>query len=227
MVIVDNSDAGYSVIQGTFLNSTATPYWSDNNGNDAAHYTFANGTGNANQATAVAQFTPNLPATGYYPVYTWYNTATNRNTSAAYTINYAGGSFTVHVNQQLTGNGWIYLGTYYFNAGTSGNVQISNASSSTGQVIADAVRFGNGRALAYDSTKRLQSVTAAPQPSPPTQPSAPTPSPSKISPGFIGLTLRADGPPPTRASPPARSTRARLPMTTRSTSARPIAGRRT
>jgi hypothetical protein len=153
MVIVDNSDAGFSVIQGTFNNDTTdTPYWSDNGGNDAVHYASATGTGNPNATTALAQFTPNLPSTGFYPVYTWYANGPNQSTSAAFTINYAGGSFTIHINQRLTGKGWVYLGTYYFNAGTSGNVQVSNASSSTGAVIADAVRFGNGRALAYDTT---------------------------------------------------------------------------
>ncbi len=100
MVIVDNSDAGYSVIQGTFLNSTATPYWSDNNGSDASISLSPTAPaiepGDRDRANSLRTF-----PRAAYPVYTWYNTATNRSTSAAYTINYAGGSFTVHVNQQL------------------------------------------------------------------------------------------------------------------------------
>jgi len=33
-VVVDNSDAGFSVASGSWSNSTAAPYWSNNNGND-------------------------------------------------------------------------------------------------------------------------------------------------------------------------------------------------
>src|SRR5205823_11245727 len=48
------------------------------------------------------------------------------------------------VNHQRVGKGWIYLGTHYFNAGSGGFVEISNRSASSGVVIADAIRFGNG-----------------------------------------------------------------------------------
>jgi hypothetical protein len=49
----------------------------------------------------------------------------------------------------MVGNGWIYLGEYYFNAGSNsaaGSVLISNLRGSTNGsvVIADAIRFGNG-----------------------------------------------------------------------------------
>ena len=50
----------------------------------------------------------------------------------------------------MVGNGWVYLGTYYFNAGSNsvnGAVIISNLqpTPTVGSiVIADAIRFGNG-----------------------------------------------------------------------------------
>jgi hypothetical protein len=50
----------------------------------------------------------------------------------------------------MVGNGWVYLGTYYFNAGSntnSGAVIISNLQPTPtvgGVIIADAIRFGNG-----------------------------------------------------------------------------------
>ncbi|HEX2474142.1 MAG TPA: fibronectin type III domain-containing protein [Lacipirellulaceae bacterium] len=48
----------------------------------------------------------------------------------------------------MVGNGWVYLGTYHFDAGSSqaeGSVEISNFSTEGGSVvIADAIRFGNG-----------------------------------------------------------------------------------
>jgi hypothetical protein len=49
----------------------------------------------------------------------------------------------------MVGNGWIYLGEYYFDAGSNsakGSAVISNLRSTTNGtvVIADAIRFGNG-----------------------------------------------------------------------------------
>ena len=48
----------------------------------------------------------------------------------------------------MVGDGWVYLGTYHFDAGSSvseGSVVINNQASATGKnVIADAIRFGNG-----------------------------------------------------------------------------------
>jgi hyaluronate lyase len=46
----------------------------------------------------------------------------------------------VAVNQQTGGGTWNCLGTYAFNAGTSGYVRI-RSDGSGGYVVADAVRF--------------------------------------------------------------------------------------
>ncbi|TAK96273.1 MAG: hypothetical protein EPO07_14685, partial [Verrucomicrobia bacterium] len=66
-----------------------------------------------------------------------------------YRIRHTGGESQVRIPHHMVGNGWIYLGEYYFNAGSnaaSGSVVISNLrGSATGTVvIADAIRFGNG-----------------------------------------------------------------------------------
>ena len=62
-----------------------------------------------------------------------------------YRVNHAGGITEVTVNHRRVGNGLVYLGTYYFEAGTGGYVEISNRSSEAGRVvIADMIRFGNG-----------------------------------------------------------------------------------
>ena len=56
----------------------------------------------------------------------------------------------MRVPHQLVGGGWVYLGTYYFNAGSnpaSGSVIISNQGERRHRRwgdIADAIRFGNG-----------------------------------------------------------------------------------
>ncbi len=99
--------------------------------------------------TATATYTPNIPVAGFYPVYTWVLTSGNR-TNQLYRINHTGGQSLVRVPHHMVGSGWIYLGTYYFNAGSnpaSGSVVISNLGEGpplTGVVIADAIRFGNG-----------------------------------------------------------------------------------
>jgi hypothetical protein len=93
---------------------------------------------------AVARYTPNISVAGFYPVYAWAQDGSNRVPDQIYRITHTGGATEVKVNHQRVGRGWIYLGTYFFNAGTSGYLEISNKSSSSGVVIADAVRFGNG-----------------------------------------------------------------------------------
>jgi hypothetical protein len=53
----------------------------------------------------------------------------------------------VRVDHSRVGKGYVYLGTYYFNTGTAGYVEISNQGvNATGSnvVIADHIRFGNG-----------------------------------------------------------------------------------
>src|ERR1700751_1733532 len=79
--VIDNSQAfdpstgGFSVVSGTWGSSVQQPYWSNNNGNDAAHYRFAT---IASTETAVARFTANIPVAGYYSAYSWGKPDTER-----------------------------------------------------------------------------------------------------------------------------------------------------
>ena len=86
-------------------------------------------------------WTPEIPVAGDYDVYVrWItNTTVEWATNAPYTINYEGGSGTFLCNQTVAGNQWIYLGTFPFAAGTSGNVVLSN--NADGSVAADAIMF--------------------------------------------------------------------------------------
>lgn len=88
-------------------------------------------------------FTPTLPAPGYYEVrITWpavFAIIKSFATNTRVTLRYKGGSHTVLLNQQ-TGGAWVSLGTYPFDAGTLGSVEISNAGTD-GFVMADAVKF--------------------------------------------------------------------------------------
>ncbi|CAN5138123.1 hypothetical protein BH24ACT19_BH24ACT19_00340 [soil metagenome] len=45
------------------------------------------------------------------------------------------------VNQRTNGGKWVYLGTYPMNAGDAWNVQVSNRSSGTDYVTADAIKI--------------------------------------------------------------------------------------
>jgi hypothetical protein len=89
-----------------------------------------------------ATFTPNLPQAGNYDVYAWWTADSNRAVDVPYIVHYSGGSTdTVRVNQELGGGGWTYLGTYYFDAGTSGYVEISDDAELNEYIMADAIKW--------------------------------------------------------------------------------------
>ncbi|EEF61713.1 fibronectin type III domain-containing protein [Pedosphaera parvula] len=92
--------------------------------------------------TGYLQFTPKITTAGIYAVYEWHPIGANRTTNAPHVITYSGGTQTVYVNQQVNGGNWNLLGNYSFAAGSSGNVQITDAFADTAQmVIADAIQF--------------------------------------------------------------------------------------
>jgi autotransporter-associated beta strand protein len=146
-VVVDN-DSPDVIWSGSWSNNTAGPRWYDEDYGatvDAVKYRFA--TVNASRETASATYAPAIPEAGLYPVYTWVPHSSNR-TNQLYVINHSGGSTEVRVDHRRVGNGWVWLGSYHFDAGRSperGSVKISNFSTAGGSVvIADAIRFGNG-----------------------------------------------------------------------------------
>jgi hypothetical protein len=141
-VVLDNDSAGVS-FSGTWTNSTASVYYDEDYGAtaDTVSYQFASV---GATETATATYTPNIPEAGYYPIYTWVADGANR-TDQLYRINHSGGGVAeIRVDHRMVGKGWVYLGTYYFEEGSSGNVVISNESTEGGVVVADTIRFGNG-----------------------------------------------------------------------------------
>jgi hypothetical protein len=137
-VVLDNVDADV-----TFVGE-----WKD--GKEPIYFGKAGGVGYREAATsktetAYARFRPRIPETGFYPVYAWTSSGGNRATDQLYRVQHAGGTTEVTVNHRRVGNGLVYLGTYYFAAGTDGWVDISNRSSTPDSVVvADMIRFGNG-----------------------------------------------------------------------------------
>ncbi|MDE6646718.1 MAG: xanthan lyase, partial [Prevotella sp.] len=83
---------------------------------------------------------------GRYAVYVSYQTLPNSINDALYTVWHRGERTQFHVNQQMGGGTWVYLGTFDFDAGYSefNRVTVSNQSEHNGVVTTDAVRFGGG-----------------------------------------------------------------------------------
>jgi hypothetical protein len=134
-IVLDNDDPEVSFVGSWSAGSG--PYFGD-----AADvpYLYAN---SAATETAYARYRPTITADGFYPVYCWTSSGANR-VRQMYRITHSGGSTEVVVDHRRVGSGPVYLGTFHFEAGTSGYVDISNQSDDVGAVIADMIRFGNG-----------------------------------------------------------------------------------
>ena len=95
---------------------------------------------------SLATYQPRFPKAGRYAVYVSYQTMENSVTDALYTVWHKGERTQFHVNQQMGGGTWVYLGTFDFDAGYSefNRVTLSNQSNEKGVVTTDAIRFGGG-----------------------------------------------------------------------------------
>ncbi len=95
---------------------------------------------------SLASYQPDFPETGRYAVYVSYQTLPNSIDRAEYTVWHRGERTVFHVNQQMGGGTWVYLGTFEFDKGYSeyNRVTLTNQSSHSGVVTTDAVRFGGG-----------------------------------------------------------------------------------
>lgn len=112
------------------------------------YYTVRCGWNNKSDAYAIqnsgsprAEFVPTIGVPGQYEVFEWHgktNTGTMAS-AATLTVNHAGGSTSLPLNQQINQGGWTSFGTYQFDAGDSGSVVLTN--SGAGQLMADAIKF--------------------------------------------------------------------------------------
>ena len=95
---------------------------------------------------SLATYQPDFRKSGRYAVYVSYQTLPNSVDDVLYTVWHKGERTQFHVNQQMGGSTWVYLGTFDFDAGYSefNRVTVSNQSSHDGIVTTDAVRFGGG-----------------------------------------------------------------------------------
>ena len=97
---------------------------------------------NANKGKMRVRFTSRLPKAGKYEVRLFYAPASNRASNALVVIHSRDGEKQVRVDQRKAwkGDGGVLLGTFAFDAGDSGWVEVRN-DGSDGHVIADAVQF--------------------------------------------------------------------------------------
>ena len=91
-------------------------------------------------------YQPIIPEDGNYAVYVSYKTVKKSVDDAEYIVFHKGQETRFHVNQQIGGGTWVYLGTFAFDKGCNiyNRVVLTNRSKRRGFVTADAVRFGGG-----------------------------------------------------------------------------------
>ena len=136
--VLDNDDVGVT-FNGAWNNSSSGTYFGSA-GDVPYRYASTSLT-----ETAYARYRPTITTAGFYPVYAWTLAGSDRASDQLYRVNHSGGITEVTINHRRVGGGLVYLGTYHFEAGDSGYVDISNRSSEAGRVvIADMIRFGNG-----------------------------------------------------------------------------------
>lgn len=138
VVIVDNLDTDLVTTSGTWKSAGAA----------SMHYRGQSSFADIeNRSFDTFRFTPNLPSSSRYKVFAWNSEFNNRNTKVPHLIQYSSENSTVTVDQDSdTGKfgQWECLGTFHFEKGTNGYVEISNnnLTEADGRYIgADAVCF--------------------------------------------------------------------------------------
>ena len=147
--IVDDLQFGQGFVMQTASPSSMT-LWKDRNLGYQGHAWYAYTRGSGLVDTCFAVWTPTLPDDGVYEVAVYVPSFANA-VEARYVISYSGGSTTKLVDQSLTGNSWVSLGTYPFTKGADASVRLGDESSVPGQVLGfDAVRWSRTLASTTD-----------------------------------------------------------------------------
>jgi len=128
--IVDNADSNVIKV-GEWISSKATA------GYYGPDYLVD---GNTGQGTKSVRFVPNLPTSGTYTVALRWPALANRATNVPVSIIHNGGVYKTTVNQELSSNLWVTLGSFQFSAGNSGSLLIETTGANE-FVIADAARW--------------------------------------------------------------------------------------
>ncbi len=118
--------------------------------NGHAYYTWS--TNNPANSSNWGEWRPNLPRSDYYQVevYAPYCvTGRGETAGAKYQVTHANGVNNVTVNHQANVGTWMNLGTFYFNAGNSGKIHLTDVTTTDSGlgVWFDAIRFRPSSAL--------------------------------------------------------------------------------
>ena len=125
-VIIDDLDSGFGLYgpSGGWHHSGS----GDTTYNGHAYWTYCTDTWEGSSVNNWATWTPNLPVSGQWEVFAYipYVITGRPDTGRArYQIHTASGDYVVERNQN-DNTGWVSLGTYTFNAGTSGYVRLED-----------------------------------------------------------------------------------------------------
>ncbi len=128
--VVDNVDAAATITGSWTVASGGTGQWGADFLTDA----------NDGKGLKSVRYRPELPFSGNYMIYADWIEGPDRATNVPITINYAGGSQTITVDQQQMGGQWVLLGEFPIIANNTASVTISTEGTN-GTVVADAIRF--------------------------------------------------------------------------------------
>lgn len=128
-IIVDEKDAGFSIISGDWYESGATPEYDGN-----SLFSSSN--------PAQARWSLNVPTADNYQVWAWWSSQAgwSRDTAAQYVVSHSAGSTTYVRDQTQNFGQWNLLGSHYFNAGST-TIDVVHGNATTN---ADAVRLIQG-----------------------------------------------------------------------------------
>ncbi|MBN2445541.1 MAG: hypothetical protein JXO22_02370 [Phycisphaerae bacterium] len=138
-IVLDQDDPGVTYT-GAWGDSTYGKYYENGVTNSGVSYRFATA---STSETATARYTPTITVSDFYPVYCFTIASDNR-ALQIYKIGHSGGESRVTIDHRETGNGWIWLGDYYLEAGGDNYVEITNETTEGSNIIADAMRWGGG-----------------------------------------------------------------------------------
>ncbi len=138
-IVLDQDDPGVT-FEGTWSGGSSSKYYENGVTMSGEPYKWSSA---STTETATARYTPTITVTDFYPVYCFAIAGQNR-TRQTYRVAHSGGINEITIDHRETGNGWIWLGNYYLEAGGDNYVEITNESPEEGAIIADAIRWGGG-----------------------------------------------------------------------------------
>ncbi len=98
----------------------------------------ANSLYSCGSATDTYRWTPSIATAGFYDVYVWWSSHTNRSANVPVTVKHAAGMSVKNYNQRIGGGQWVLHGRYSLVVGTSNYAEVSDVN---GQAAADALKF--------------------------------------------------------------------------------------